>query len=149
MIRWHRKIPRPAGTAGSHMLVIGVTYAIYSLSLFFPGARWHRTPAYRNLLLIMPTGTWGVIFGGTAVLLLVSAYRRHPAWLAYAAILLAFMLTTCWDIAFIVRWITSGSTTPETWTSWAVFNYVLLRAGILIDRERNRETYLAKPPADG
>lgn len=141
-----RKNLHPAGASGSHMLVMGVTYAIYSLSLIFQGARWHRTPAYHNLLIIMPTGTWGAIFGGIALLLLVTAYRPRPAWLAYTAILLAFMLTTCWDIAFLVRWVTSSSTTPETWTSWAVFNYVLLRAGVLIDRER---TSLTRGSADG
>lgn len=122
------------------MLVIGVVYLVYSASLLLQGLRWHRTPAYHNLLLIMPTGTWGVIFGASAVLLLISAYRTRPHWLAYASITLAFMLTTCWDIAFIVRWVTNSATTPETWTSWAVFSYVLLRAGVLLDRERNRET---------
>jgi hypothetical protein len=145
--RLPRKIPRPIGASGSHMLVMGLTYAIYALSLVFQGIRWHRTPAYRNLLIIMPTGTWGVFFGVTAVLLLAGAFWSRPPWLAYTAIVLAVMLTSSWDVAFIVRWATSSSTTPETWTSWTVFNYVLLRAGILIERERGRPAFL--PGADG
>lgn len=148
MSRFHRKLLRPSGASGAHMLIMGIAYLIFSLSLLLQGNRWHRTPAYRNLLIIMPAATWGVIFGGVAVLLLAAAYRPRPAALAFAAILLAFMLTTCWDIAFIVRWATSGSTTPETWVSWVLFDYVLLRAGMLIDKERGRETLLPHDGAD-
>jgi hypothetical protein len=129
------------------MLVMGITYLIYSASLLWQGVRWHRTPAYHNLLLIMPTGTWGFFFGASAVLLLVSAYQARPPWLAYTAILVAVMLTTCWDVAFVIRWVTSSSTTPETWTSWAVFDYLLLRAGVLVHQERNRPAFLSNADA--
>jgi hypothetical protein len=135
---WARRL-YPSGVAGLHMLVMGLTYAIYSLSLLLQPLRWHRTPAYHNLLLIMPAQTWGALFGGSAVLLLASAYQRRVHWLAYTAILLSVTLTSAWDVAFIVRWATSSSTTPETWTSWAIFNYVLVRAGMLIESERKQE----------
>jgi hypothetical protein len=147
--RLPRKIPRPIGASGSHMLVMGLTYAIYSWSLAFQSQRWHRTPAYHNLLIIMPTGTWGVFFGVSAVLLLAGAFRPRPPWLAYSAVLLAVMLTASWDVAFIVRWITNSATTPETWTSWAIFSYVLLRAGVLVGKERNRPASLPRADADG
>lgn len=139
---WARRLS-PSGVAGLHMLVMGLTYAIYSLSLIFQNVRWHRTPAYHNLLIIMPAPTWGALFGGSALLLLTSAYQRRVHWLAYTAILLSVTLTSAWDVAFIVRWATSASTTPETWTSWALFDYILVRAGMLIQSERKQEA----PPA--
>lgn len=139
MSRIYHRFPHPVGSSGSHLLIMGLGYAIFALSLLFQGRRWHHTPAYHNLLILMPTGTWGALFGLVSILLLATAYLRHPSWLAYTAILAGVMLTSCWDIGFIIRWLTNGSTTPETWVSWAVFDYILLRAGALVEKERNRE----------
>ncbi len=38
-----------------------------------------------------------------------------------------------WGLAFVIRWLTSASTTPETWVSWAVFDYLVVRALVLLD----------------
>lgn len=127
---------KPAGIAGTHMLILGLGYAIYAFSLIFQGTRWHSTPAYHNLLIIAPTGTWGAVFAFAALLLLIAAYRPQPEALAYTAVMLAFLITTLWALAFVVRYSTSSSTTPETWVSWAVNDYLLLRAGALIHTER-------------
>lgn len=131
-----RETLRPVGASGIHMLVLGVSSGVFALSLLLQGQRWRRSAAYHNLLVIMPAPAWGVLFGVVAVLLLTAAVVPRPLGLAYAAVLLAFLLVTCWDIAFIIRYLTNTATTPETLVSWAVFDYLLLRAGALINRER-------------
>jgi hypothetical protein len=52
----------------------------------------------------------------------------------FAALTVAFTLTTGWALAFVVRYLTSTTTTPETWVSWAVFDFLLLNVAISIDR---------------
>lgn len=120
------------------MTVIACGYGIFALSLIFQGERWGRTPAYRNLLAIMPQSAWGACFAVVAALLAAALARRRWRWLSVTALTAAFMLTTGWGLAFVVRWATSDSTTPETWVSWACFDYLILRAIILLDFEEVR-----------
>jgi hypothetical protein len=117
------------------MLVISVAYGIFALSLLFQGHRWGATPAYHNLLAIMPAAAWGGVFATTSTLLGLSAWKHHKRWLAIAALTVALAVTTGWGGDFIVRWLTSANTTPETWVSWGVFDYMLLRAAARLDIE--------------
>jgi ATP/ADP translocase len=117
------------------MTVMGVAYAIMGLSLVFQASRWHATPAYHNLLAIMPAQAWGGIFSAVAGLLAAGACHFRHRWLVIAALTAAIAVTTGWDLAFFVRWFTSPDTTPETWVSWAVFDYMLARAFMRMDLE--------------
>lgn len=121
--------------ARANMLVIAVAYAILAASLLLQGARWGKTPAYLNLLEIMPQQGWGAVFAVIAALLLAAVWRFRLRWLSVTALTCAFMLTTAWGGAFVVRWLTSSSTTPETWVSWFVFDYLVIRAVALLDYE--------------
>ncbi len=131
----------PAGIRGrrrlagarANMAVIAATYAILGVSLLLQPARWAATPAYRNLLAIMPQHAWGAVFAVIAALLTAAIWRPARRWLSVLALTAAFMVTTAWGLAFVVRWLTSSSTTPETWTSWAVFDYLVIRAVALLD----------------
>jgi hypothetical protein len=121
------------------MLVISIAYGIFGLSLWFQGSRWGATPAYHNLLEIMRQPEWGTAFAVTSGLLGVAALkRRTPRWLSVLALTVGFAITTGWMFAFMVRWLTSPSTTPETWVSWAVFDYMLIRAAALFDLDEVR-----------
>jgi hypothetical protein len=62
----------------------------------------------------------------------------HHRWLSVVALSLSMTTTTTWFAAFIIRWLTSSSTTPETWVSWAVFDFLLLRALLLLGYEEVR-----------
>lgn len=115
------------------MLVVGTGYGIYSLSLMLQGIRWSRTPAYRNLLAIMPAAGWGIAFGVVSALLFAAVAVYGRRLLSVAALTAAGVITAGWALAFVVRWITNGSTTPETWVSWAFNCYLLARAAILLD----------------
>jgi hypothetical protein len=120
------------GAARANMLVITAAYGIFAVSLAFQPARWASTPAYANLLAIMPQRTWGTLFAVTA-LMLAAAVRQHSLrWLSVTALSLGLAITTTWLAAFVIRWLTSGNTTPETWVSWAVFEYLLIRALVLL-----------------
>lgn len=115
------------------MTVMGVVYGIFAFSLWFQGSRWGSTPAYHNLLEIMRQPEWGTVFGISSALLLTAAWQYRRRWLSIIALTLAFAITTGWGGDFIVRWLTSANTTPETWCSWGVFDYMLLRAASKLD----------------
>lgn len=121
-----------------HMLAIAVSYAIFALSLLLQPQRWGSTPAYHNLLIIAPQRSWGIVFAVTASLLGIACMKLKKRWLAIIALSVALAVTTTWDAAFVVRWLTSPNTTPETWVSWAVFDYLLLRALMLLGYEEVR-----------
>lgn len=112
-----------------NMLVIAGAYAVFAVSLIFQPARWAATPAYANLLAIMPQQAWGAQFAVVAAFLAVAAAARgRHRWLTVIALSLGLAITTTWVAAFVIRWLTSASTTPETWVSWAVFEYLLVQA---------------------
>lgn len=129
---------RPLGASRANMLVIAVAYAVFAVSLLLQPSRWGLTPAYHDLLAIMPQGAWGVLFAAVSAFLGAAAWPRPPRWLPVAALSAGLAVTTCWCAAFVIRWATSPNTTPETWVSWALFDYVLLRALALLDREEGR-----------
>jgi len=145
MPRLSRPFARTIGASRANMTVIGTGYGIYALSLLLQGARWSRTPAYSNLLAIMPAPAWGLCFAcvSAALLAAVAAYRMR--WLSVAALTAAGIITLAWTLAFIVRWATNDSTTPETWVSWAFNAYLLARAAVLLDY---REVLVPSRPRD-
>lgn len=119
----------------SNMLVIGAAYSIFAVSLLLQSARWGLTPAYHDLLGILPQQSWGVGFAVISALLLTAVALYGRRWLSVLALSAGIAITTFWCTGFIVRWLTSPNTTPETWVSWAVFDYLLLRALTLLHRE--------------
>lgn len=121
--------PRP------NMIVISIAYATFAASLTFQPRRWSSTPAYRNLLAIMPQQAWAAAFAVVAGLLAAAVIWHSLRPLSVIALSAGLAITATWCAAFIVRWLTSSSTTPETWVSWAVFGYLLLRALTLLGYE--------------
>jgi hypothetical protein len=118
------------------MAVIAAAYAVFAASLLFQPARWSLTPAYANLLAIMPGQAWGGAFAAVTALLAAALLTPGRRWLAVAALAAGMTITTFWPAAFVVRWFTSPDTTPETWVSWIVFDLILLRALALPSRDR-------------
>src|SRR5579859_866830 len=116
-----RRVIRPTvravkPTPRTNMFVIGISYAVFALSLILQPRRWGQTPAYHNLLIIMPQQAWGACFAvvtcGLAAALWKGARYR---WVSVLALSLGLAITTTWTAAFVIRWLTSGNTTPETW----------------------------------
>lgn len=131
-------------TTSVNMTVIAVSYAVFAWSLWFQPGRWAATPAYVDLLQIMPQHAWAAAFAAVAAALAVAYTFRRRRLPAVIALTLAGMMTTAWCAAFVIRWLTSPATTPETWVSWAVFDYLIVRSWLLLDFEEVRI-----PRADG
>lgn len=133
---------RTLGATRSNMVVIAVAYTVFAVSLLAQPARWALTPAYHDLLEILPQDVWGVMFAVVSALLAASVClhhrRRRLRWLPVTALSAALAITTCWCAGFVVRWATSPDTTPETWVSWAIFDFILLRALLRLDYEEVR-----------
>lgn len=117
----------------ANLAVMAAAYAIFGLSLTFQAHRWGATPAYRLLLQILPAQAWGALFLATGVTMGLSFWQFQRRWLLITALTGAFVITNGWMLAFAVRFLTSSSTTPETWVSWLVFDYLLLRVSLALD----------------
>jgi drug/metabolite transporter (DMT)-like permease len=115
------------------MLVIGAGYGVYALSLLLQPARWSRTPAYRNLLAVLPAHEWGICFAAVSAVLFAAVGLYGKRWLSVTALTAAAAITVPWTLAFLVRWATNDATTPETWVSWGVNAYLIARAATLLD----------------
>lgn len=115
--------------------VMATAFVIFGVSLAAQPHRWASTPAYHILLLIFSARAWGGLFllGGAVMGAAAWQFERRR-WVLVTALTLAFTLTTGWMLAFVVRYVSSPNTTPETWVSWMVFDYLLLKVSASLDR---------------
>lgn len=117
--------------------VMAAAFLIFGASLAWQPHRWASTPAYHVLLQIFTAQIWGGLFLVSGAGLAVAAWQfEHRRWVVIGALTLAFMLTTGWMLSFVVRYLTSPDTTPETWVSWLVFDFLLLKVSASLDRPR-------------
>jgi hypothetical protein len=99
---------------------------VLGLALIIQSGRWLRTPAYGNLLRIMPADTWGAIYLIVAALLIGGiVYRKYHA-LGIAGHTAGFVLLAVWEVGFIIRWITDHNTTIANVLSWGIFLSLLV-----------------------
>lgn len=127
---------------------MATAFTIFGLSLMLQSRRWASTPAYHVLLEIFTARTWGILFLTSGVSMGVAAWQFQRRWLLVASLTLAFTITNGWMAAFVVRYLSSPNTTPETWVSWAVFDYLLLRVSQSIDSApRQPPDHTTVPPA--
>lgn len=132
----------PVSAGRFNLSVMAAAYSIFGLSLLFQPHRWESTPAYHVLLEIFAAPAWGGLFLVSGVTLAAAAWQFGRRWLVIAALTLAVALTVGWMLAFVARYLSSLTTTPETWVSWAVFGILLLQVAAGLDRPRGarRET---------
>jgi hypothetical protein len=131
-MRWLPHATWPAGKL--NLSIMSAAYVIFGFSLLIQPHRWGSTPAYHVLLQLFGAREWGAIFLLSGTALGVAAWQFAQRRAVVAALTFAVMLTTGWMLAFVVRYLTSPSTTPETWVSWAVFDILLILAATGIDR---------------
>ena len=116
-----------------NLAVMSAAFAIFGLSLVFQARRWGATPAYHLLLQLFRAQVWGALFLASGVTMGAAFWQYRRRWLLISALTMAFALTNGWMLAFVSRYLTSPSTTPETWVSWAVFDYLLFRVSLSLD----------------
>ena len=132
-MKWLTRMSLPVIAGKLNLSVMSAVFVIFGLSLIFQAHRWGSTPAYHVLLLIFRAPVWGILFLLSGAGMGAAAWKYERRWAVIAALTVAFCLTTGWMLAFVARYLTSGSTTPETWVSWAVFDFLLLRVAVSID----------------
>ena len=137
----------PFPDASWNSLAIAILYGIFGWSMLFQSTRWTLTPAYGNLFHVLPEMVWGLIYVATSALLFAGGFLLHHfgrRGVIVVALAVAVVLTSAWLAAFLVRWLTSPATTPETWGSFAIFLVVLLRAPHRLDKDMLRVTSAEK-----
>jgi hypothetical protein len=136
-VRWPPARVPPVTPGQMNLLVMCAAFTVLGLSMVFEPHRWAATPAYHILLQIFAAQAWGGLFLASGLSLGLAAHLYGRArWAVTGALMLALALTAGWMLAFVARWLTSGDTTPETWVSWAVFGFLLLRGGAGLDQPR-------------
>lgn len=121
-----------------NLLIMGVVYLTFGFSMHLQPMRWVRTPAYHDLFAVLPEAWWGTIYliCGTALLTAILLSRHY--WIVLGAVTLGLMVSISWSFAFVVRVVTSSSTTPETFMSFLAFSYLLFRVLWLMEHGRKR-----------
>lgn len=94
-------------------VMITAFFFCLSAGLIFQPLRWSATPAYGNLLDIMPAFSWGIVTLVIGVILLIALIVTYPLARAVSIIghTFAFIFILGWSLAFIVRWATDSHTT--------------------------------------
>lgn len=119
---------QPASTVG-----LAVIFLVFALGLVLQPSRWSSTPAYGNLLIIMPAPWWGLVHAVIAVVLASGLALRQFRPLAIGAHTLAFILIASWESAFIVRWATDPKTTIANVVAWGVYLALVVHSARHID----------------
>lgn len=100
--------------------------------LLFQQTRYERTPAYGNLLTLLPARVWGVIYMLSALGLLIwVALPKRTEQADRLAHFLPNALIFFWFAAFIVRYATDKSTTNVNPTSWFTYACLLLHSQLV------------------
>lgn len=136
-VRWLTRVSYPLVAGKLNLSVMSAAFTIFGLSMIFQAHRWGSTPAYHILLQIFRAQVWGGLFLASGIAMGLAAWQfERRRWAVIAALTVAFTLTGGWMLAFIVRYLSSPNTTPETWVSWAVFAFLLLKVSVSLDRPR-------------
>jgi hypothetical protein len=121
---------RPVAT-----LAVIAIFVVFGLGLVLQPQRWHNTPSYANLLVIMSAPAWGAVYFVIAVVLIASVLLRSSRMLAISAHTLAFLLLLTWEAAFVVRWATDAGTTVVNVISWATYLSLVVYSARCIDTD--------------
>ena len=114
-------------------LAVASILTVFGIALIFQSGRWQRTPAYGNLLQIFPAHVWGIIHLVIAALIFLGLMIRVRIFSIFAHTF-AFVLLATWAGAFVIRYLTDANTTIVNVVSWAVYLFLLVWSGKLIDR---------------
>jgi hypothetical protein len=116
-----------------NLAVMGSVYLLFGFSLIFQGHRWASTPAYHNLLALAPGWAWGALFLAAGTGMIAGIWLFGYRGFIYPVLVYSVALTVSWFLAFVYRYASSLTTTPETWASWFVFGYLHVRVILAAD----------------
>lgn len=108
-------------------------FGVIGAALLFQGDRFANAPSYAIVLDLLPARVWGVAYLTVAALFALYLMIIPVRSVAIVAHTLGIMLIGWWLIAFTVRYLTDPTTTPVNVVSWAVYLFLLIRSGWMID----------------
>lgn len=117
----------------SHMAIMTLAFWVFGLSLIFQGSRYANTPAYANLLAVLPAPVWGAWYTTAAVLKTASIVAYSKRLLVILTHTVTVPLLAFWQVAFLIRYISDPHTTPVNVVSWTVFLYLVVRSALQMD----------------
>lgn len=127
-------LPQWVRTAvGSPLTVVGAAFLALAFGLAVQPERFTRTPAYANLLRILPQSHWAVIYFVVAALIGLSIMLQHVRALEVAAHTLSLALVSTWLVAFVIRYSTDSATTIVNVVSWSVLLYLVILSMLELD----------------
>ena len=124
---WYTAVRR-LGEARIYIAILILVCLTLAGGLWFQPNRFARTPAYANLLGILPQHTWGLLYGLVAVLLATALIWRGMMTLNLTAFTATITLLLSWWAVFIFRVSTDDSTTVVNVASWGAFLLMAARA---------------------
>lgn len=126
------------GVARSNMIVLAVVCIGLAQEMQLQPLRFTRTPAYGNLLALLPIEAWGWAYAVAAVLL-VAAVLWPSLALYTATFTFTLTLLAVWWLIFLVRRVTDISTTDVNLLNWGVLLYLAARAAWIVTRHQPGE----------
>jgi hypothetical protein len=127
------------------LIIVGVLVGL-GLGLVLQSDRFHRTPAYANLLGIMSADNWGYIHLGVAVMMLLGLVFWDNRALNIASHTVAGVLLLVWEAAFIIRYLTDSATTVVNVMSWGAYLFLLLGSATTLNRRTHRPAVVMTNP---
>ncbi len=88
--------------------------------------RFHRTPAYGDLLSVLSIQAWGILYLLAATLLTTWHRKATPQWWGALVHGFAIVLAGGWLLAFVYRWLSDQSTTDINLVNWAALVSLLV-----------------------
>lgn len=116
-----------------NLAVMGSVYLLFGVSLIFQAHRWASTPAYHDLLATAPSWAWGILFLAAGTGMIAGIWLFGYRGFIYPVLVYSVALTVSWFLAFVYRYSSSLTTTPETWASWFVFGYLHVRVILAVN----------------
>lgn len=116
----------------SHMVIMGVVFYAFGLTLLWQSGRYYNTPSYANLLALLRPEYWGIIYVLAASLKVICIVWDGSMRLVFATHLVSLSILLFWWVAFLIRYITDDGTTIVNLCSWGVFIYLVIRSGMLV-----------------
>jgi hypothetical protein len=117
----------------AHMTLMAIAFIALGVTLWVQPGRYANTPAYANLIAILPQHAWSAIYLGAAALKVLSIVRYSPRVLLVVTHTVAIILISAWLLAFVVRYLTDDGTTIVNVVSWSTFLYLAVRSALMMD----------------
>src|SRR5882757_6088855 len=114
-------------------ITIIVAFFAFGVTMWLQPNRYANTPSYGNLMQLVDLDVWGTVYLVAAMLLALYIMLFRVEWFAIVAHTLAFVLSSVWLVAFVVRYATDSGTTIVNVVSWSVLSLLVVMSSLCID----------------